>query len=112
MNACVCVCVCVCECVCVCVPVNSQPPRFLTGTGLVTSTGESWKRQRALVGPAFRRDILEETAGVAKRAVDRLSLRLEAKRGKGEPVELAEEFRVMTLQVIDIMSVLAKCDHA
>jgi cytochrome P450 len=71
-----------------------------TGTGLVTSTGDSWKRQRALVGPAFRRDILEETAGVAKRAVDRLSVRLEAKRGTGEKVELAEEFRVMTLQVI------------
>ena len=37
---------------------------------------------------------------VAKRAVDRLSKRLEAARGTGKPVEIAEEFRIMTLQVI------------
>lgn len=76
-----------------------KPFLHILGTGLVTSSGESWKRQRRLMSVAFRRDILEETAGVAKRAVDRLSLRLEEKRGTGEPVELAEEFRVMTLQV-------------
>lgn len=37
---------------------------------------------------------------MAKRAVDRLSAKLEAIRGTGECIELAEEFRVMTLQVI------------
>lgn len=77
-----------------------KPFLHILGTGLVTSSGEEWQRQRRLLGVALRRDILEETAGVAKRAVDRLSVRLEAKRGTGEPVELAEEFRVMTLQVI------------
>ncbi len=36
---------------------------------------------------------------VAKRAADRVSAKLEAVRGTGKPFELAEEFRVMTLQV-------------
>ena len=37
--------------------------------------------------------------GVAKAAVDRLCHRLEEYRGTGKSIELAEEFRVMTLQV-------------
>ena len=37
--------------------------------------------------------------GVAKAAVDRLCHRLEKYRGTGKSIELAEEFRVMTLQV-------------
>eukprot|EP00730_Choanoeca_flexa_P003493 TRINITY_DN11426_c0_g1_i2.p2 TRINITY_DN11426_c0_g1~~TRINITY_DN11426_c0_g1_i2.p2 ORF type:complete len:305 (+),score=36.83 TRINITY_DN11426_c0_g1_i2:2184-3098(+) len=72
----------------------------LLGTGLVTSEGLLWKKQRQLLSHALRIDILEETAPVAKRAVDRLSVKLEAIRGTGKTIELAEEFRVMTLQVI------------
>lgn len=74
--------------------------QHLLGTGLVTAAGAAHKRQRLLVGAALRVDILEETAYVAKGAVDRLSARFEAARGTGKPVEIAEEFRVMTLQVI------------
>eukprot|EP00039_Didymoeca_costata_P012152 m.173902 g.173902 ORF g.173902 m.173902 type:complete len:509 (+) comp15397_c0_seq8:109-1635(+) len=68
----------------------------ILGTGLVTSSGESWKRQRNLVSGALRFDILEDTADVAKRAVDRLSTKLASVKN----IEIAEEFRVMTLQVI------------
>jgi cytochrome P450 len=77
-----------------------KPFLDILGTGIVTSHGDSWKRQRRLVAPAFRFDILEETTGVAKAAVDRLCHRLEKYRGTGKSIELAEEFRVMTLQVI------------
>ena len=72
----------------------------ILGTGLVTSSGENWKRQRRLSSPIMRIDIIQETTEVAKRAVDRLSAKLEAARGTGKPVEIAEEFRIMTLQVI------------
>lgn len=37
---------------------------------------------------------------MAKRAVDRLSAKLDKHVASGEPVEIAEEFRVLTLQVI------------
>eukprot|EP00911_Craspedida_sp_UC1_P000520 UC1_evm1s394 len=72
----------------------------ILGNGLVTSGGEHWKRQRNLLSAALRIEILEETGPVAKRAVDRLSAKLEAARLRGESVEIAEEFRVLTLQVI------------
>ncbi len=72
----------------------------LLGKGLVTSEGDLWKRQRDLISPAFRVEILEDTARIAKEAADRLSEKLEKVRGTGEVVEIAEEFRKLTLQVI------------
>ena len=47
-----------------------------------------------------RIEILDEIIDIATRAVDRLSDKLEAFRGKGVPVEMSEEFRHTTLQVI------------
>jgi hypothetical protein len=47
------------------------------GKGIITSEGAYWKAQRTLLSHAFRVSILEDTAGVAKRAVDRLSAKLE-----------------------------------
>lgn len=72
----------------------------LLGTGLVTSEGDLWKRQRDLISPAFRVEILEDATRIAKEASDRLSEKLEKVRGTGEVVEIAEEFRKLTLQVI------------
>jgi hypothetical protein len=37
---------------------------------------------------------------VAKRSVDRLSAKLEKLRGTGRTIEMGEEFRILTLQVI------------
>jgi len=44
------------------VELSYKPFLHILGTGLVSSQGESHKRQRNLVRPAFRIDILEETA--------------------------------------------------
>ena len=38
--------------------------------------------------------------GIAKEAVDRLSAKLAGIKGSGQPVDMAEEFRMLTLQVI------------
>eukprot|EP00043_Microstomoeca_roanoka_P004935 m.52670 g.52670 ORF g.52670 m.52670 type:complete len:548 (+) comp12727_c0_seq1:16-1659(+) len=70
------------------------------GNGLVTSSGALWNKQRTLLGHALRVEILEETAPVARRAADRLSMKLQEHVENGKPIELAEEFRVLTLQVI------------
>ena len=37
---------------------------------------------------------------IAKEAVDRLSAKLAGVKGSGRPVDMAEEFRMLTLQVI------------
>ena len=72
----------------------------ILGTGLVTSEGESWKRQRGRISQALRMEILDDVVDIATRAVDRLCVKLEKIRGTGREIELAEEFRLLTLQVI------------
>jgi len=72
----------------------------LLGTGLVTSEGEEWRRQRALVSGVFRIEILDEIVGMAKRAADRLCLKLDRHCASGDPIDLEKEFRELTLQVI------------
>ncbi len=79
-----------------------KPFLDILGTSIITSHGDRWRAHRNLLGPAFRVDILEETAEVAKRAVDRLSAKLEALRGTGKTIDMAEEFRVMTLEVLPL----------
>ena len=77
-----------------------EPFLEILGTGLVTSEGETWREQRQRISSALRVEILDDIIAIATRAVDRLSEKLERVRGKNEPVELAEEFRLLTLQVI------------
>ena len=45
-------------------------------------------------------EILDDVVDIATRAVDRLCVKLEKIRGTGREIELAEEFRLLTLQVI------------
>lgn len=76
----------------------------LLGTGLVTAEGDLWRRQRSLIGAAFRVEILAEAATIALEATQRLVEKLEglvAKNGgQAVVVEMGEEFRLLTLQVI------------
>ncbi|KAI8467698.1 MAG: cytochrome P450 [Monoraphidium minutum] len=72
----------------------------ILGTGLVTADGDLWQKQRLLMAPALRVDILDDIIPIAKRAVDRLAGKLEGLRGGGATVHLEEEFRLLTLQVI------------
>lgn len=69
-------------------------------SGLVTAEGEHWRRQRSLMGPTLRTDILDAVVGIGKRAADRLSQKLEGHRASGQVLDMEEEFRLLTLQVI------------
>jgi cytochrome P450 len=86
----------------------------ILGTGLVTADGAPWQAQRLLMAPALRVDMLDAILPIAQRAANRLAVKLEAARGTGEPVEMEEEFRLLTLQVIGeaILSLPpAECDR-
>ena len=80
----------------------------ILGTGLVTASGPLWQSQRLLIAPALRVDVLEVVPGIAVRAAERLCTKLRgvveraALEGKSGPpvVDLEEEFRLLTLQVI------------
>eukprot|EP00198_Chlamydomonas_reinhardtii_P012870 XP_001702207.1 cytochrome P450 [Chlamydomonas reinhardtii] len=72
----------------------------ILGTGLVTSDGALWQKQRMLMGPALRVDVLDDIIRIAKKAIDRLCEKLSHHAGKGDIVDIEEEFRLLTLQVI------------
>jgi cytochrome P450 len=64
-----------------------KPFLSILGTGLVTANGAHWQKQRLLMGPALRIDMLDAIIPIAKTAVDRLCAQLEAHRGSGTPGE-------------------------
>lgn len=72
----------------------------ILGTGLVTADGDLWQKQRLLMGPALRVDILDDIVDIAQRGATRLADKLEQYKGTGQIVHLEEEFRLMTLQII------------
>lgn len=73
----------------------------ILGSGLVTANGNLWQKQRLLMAPALRIDMLDAILPIAKRAVDRLAEKLVACDNQGPViVDIEEEFRLLTLQVI------------
>lgn len=77
-----------------------KPFMVLLGKGIVSSDGAEWRRQRTHLSSALRIDILEVIPAMTVKAVNRLCVKLDAAKISGEPVEMAEEFRQLTLQVI------------
>ena len=84
----------------------------ILGTGLVTSDGELWQRQRLLLSGHLRVEILEDIVGISQRAADRFIAKFERYEGTGEPVNLAEELRHLTLQVIGEASLSLSADES
>lgn len=72
----------------------------ILGTGLVTANGKHWQKQRLLMAPALRIDMLDDILPIAKRAADRLAMKLKDVKNTRVAVDIEEEFRLLTLQVI------------
>jgi beta-ring hydroxylase len=78
----------------------------LLGTGLVTSEGHLWRRQRTLISGAFRVEILGEAAIIACQAafrlIDKINRLIQKQTDdiQSVTIEMGEEFRLLTLQVI------------
>ena len=68
----------------------------ILGKGLVTSEGEKWRKGRLLLSHALRIDILDEVPAIALDGFSRLATKL----ASGNLVDLNEEYRHLTLQVI------------
>ena len=81
------------------VGLSFHPFLCILGSGLVTSEGELWQKQRKLMTPAFKGDILQEVIEIGLRAVTRLMTKLDEWKGTDTTVEIEEEFRLLTLQV-------------
>src|SRR5579871_4170475 len=59
--------------------------KVLTGNGLVTSEGDFWRSQRAMMQPMFQRKHLTRFAGFVAAANERLLMRWERQAGSGAP---------------------------
>jgi beta-ring hydroxylase len=81
------------------IALSFHPFLCILGSGLVTSEGELWQKQRKLMTPAFKGDILQEVIEIGLRAVTRLMKKLDEYKGTQRTVEIEEEFRLLTLQV-------------
>ena len=72
----------------------------ILGSGLVTANGKHWQKQRLLMAPALRIDMLDAILPIAQRAAERLCDKLVGLQGKKVAIDIEEEFRLLTLQVI------------
>lgn len=71
----------------------------ILGTGLVTADGALWQKQRMLMGPALRVDVLDDIIAIAHKATDRLCQKLQHYKGTKTAINIEEEYRLLTLQV-------------
>jgi enediyne biosynthesis protein E7 len=76
--------------------------RRTLGDGLLTSEGDTWRKQRQVISPAFRRERVAGFAGVVADAGAALTRRLDAHVGAGT-VDLAGEMTALTMDVLGRM---------
>ena len=74
--------------------------RYLTGDGLVASTGELWRRQRKLMSPFFTPRGVQAYTDIMLRDGIQLVERWDSLAGRGETVEMGEEMTLVTASII------------
>ena len=72
----------------------------ILGTGIVTSEGSSWMKQRRKISSMLKVHILELIPDATLGAIQRLMKKMDKCASTGETIEIAEELRHLTLQVI------------
>jgi cytochrome P450 len=76
-----------------------QARRLILGDGLLTSEGETWRRERRALSPAFRRERIAGFADVVADAGAALERRLDASVGDGT-VDVVSEMTSLTMNVL------------
>lgn len=74
--------------------------RFLFGQGLVLNEGESWRRQRRLMQPAFAHRRIASLVPIMAEVVEQRLAGWEAASGAGRPLEIGKEMMSLTLRII------------
>eukprot|EP00981_Chlorochromonas_danica_P014356 scaffold7822_cov179-Ochromonas_danica.AAC.17 len=77
-----------------------RPFMVLLGSGIVTSEGDSWFHQRKLLAAYMKTEVLDLIPDVTFRTTQRFIKKLEKVVEAKGTIEMAEEFRHLTLQII------------
>ena len=75
---------------------------MVMGYGLICADGETWRRQRRLMQPAFDRDLLERVVEITARLMGEVLDGWEASRQRGETVEVYSDMQTLTMRVIGL----------
>lgn len=70
------------------------------GEGLLTSDGAHWLRERRLIQPAFNHKRLETLGSLMTTASAELLDEWDSAAARGQPIDMAEEMRRLTLRII------------
>lgn len=74
--------------------------KFLTGQGLLASTGELWKRQRKLMAPFYTPKAVHSYAALMLQEGERLAARWEQLAAQQKNIELSDEMTFVTAAII------------
>ena len=72
---------------------------LVTGEGLLTTSGEVWRRQRRMVQPAFHHEVLEGVVGYAARATEELISRW-GDLSRGAVIDIDEAMMRVALETV------------
>ncbi|MDP8985103.1 MAG: cytochrome P450 [Pseudomonadota bacterium] len=74
--------------------------KILLGTGIMTSEGDFWRRQRRMMQPSFHRRVIERFSGLIHDVNEKFAERWAAKAAAGEPINLTEDVSELTLEIV------------
>lgn len=74
--------------------------KVLMGEGLVTATGEHWRKQRKLIQPLFRRELIARYAGVMIDATREMLSRFDGYFAREVSFDVGEEITRATLRIV------------
>jgi cytochrome P450 len=75
---------------------------LVLGYGLICSEGETWRRQRRLMQPAFDRALLERVTEITARLMGEVLDGWDTARQRGETVEVYSDMQTLTMRVIGL----------
>ena len=73
---------------------------LLLGNGIMTSEGETWRRQRRMIQPFFHRRVIEQFATLIEGCVAERLARWQGFAARASPIDITEEMSALTLDII------------
>ena len=74
--------------------------KILLGTGIMTSEGDLWRRQRRMMQPAFHRRVLDRFAALIHRVNGEYADKWAAQAARGEAVNVTDDTSELTLEIV------------